>query len=85
MLDRTLQVLERFAIDKAAGALALVEGRMAAPPRQGWAPALTVPDLLESELCQTPIDVYDRAGGTKSGCMREVDGRPALRPAYPLR
>ncbi|GAB3763160.1 hypothetical protein GCM10028796_16150 [Ramlibacter monticola] len=39
------------------------------------APVIIIPDLLEPSVCEDLIGRYDRAGGTPSGFMREVDGR----------
>ena len=38
------------------------------------APVLIVPDVLSPEMCRRLIDLYDRAGGTESGFMRDVYG-----------
>lgn len=40
-----------------------------------FAPVLLVPRVLEPELCQRLIDIYDTKGGQRSGVMREVEGR----------
>lgn len=39
------------------------------------APVLTVPRVLEPDLCQRMISFYDATGGTPSGTMRQVGGR----------
>lgn len=39
------------------------------------APVLIVPRVLEPQLCQQLIKVYEDDGGTPSGVMREKDGR----------
>lgn len=39
------------------------------------APVLTVPRVLELDLCRRLIGFYDQTGGSPSGVMRQVDGR----------
>ncbi len=39
------------------------------------APVLTVPRVLEPDLCLRLIELYRRQGGAPSGTMRQVDGR----------
>ena len=79
LLDRTLQVVQRFALGEVGDALAAIgTDATSVGGRQDWAPVLTVPDLLEPALCRALIDVYDRDGGTESGFMRDVDGRTVL-------
>ncbi|KQN26949.1 hypothetical protein ASE86_09240 [Sphingomonas sp. Leaf33] len=77
VLDRTLQVFARISIDAAADVFAALD-RLSGRPAQDWAPVLTVPDILEEDVCAALIDVYDRQGGTESGFMREVDGKTTL-------
>jgi predicted 2-oxoglutarate/Fe(II)-dependent dioxygenase YbiX len=39
------------------------------------APILYLPDVFDPALCQRLIALYQAAGGTESGFMREVDGK----------
>jgi hypothetical protein len=40
-----------------------------------FAPVLVLPRVLEPELCQRLIGIYEDQGGSLSGVMRDVDGR----------
>lgn len=40
-----------------------------------FAPVLTVPRVLEPDLCRRLITLYNAQGGSPSGTMRQVDGR----------
>ena len=40
-----------------------------------YAPVLILPRVLEPELCQQLIGIYEAEGGLPSGVMRDVDGR----------
>jgi hypothetical protein len=42
------------------------------------APVLYLPNVFEPEFCTRLIDVYERQGGSRSGFMREVDGKTQL-------
>ncbi len=42
------------------------------------APIIMLPDVFETDLCQTLIGVYERHGGEESGFMREINGRTLL-------
>ena len=75
LLDRTLQVVQRFGLGEADRAIAALTTLIAGPPRQDWAPVLTVPDVLEPDFCRALIKLYDDNGGEESGFMREVDGK----------
>lgn len=74
LLDRQLRVIQRFAPAQAEQALDAV-AEAARHPGQDWAPVLTVPRVLEPELCATLIAAYQRHGGEPSGFMRDIDGK----------
>ena len=77
VIDHMLQIVGHFSPAEVDQALAaLVEAQAA--PRQDWAPVLTVPRVLEQEICAALIDEYDGHGGTPSGFMREVDGKTTI-------
>jgi peroxiredoxin len=78
LLDRTLRVAGRFALEEGDAALAATASLASAPPAQDWAPVVLVPDILEAELCRHLIDLYEADGGEDSGFMRDVDGRTRL-------
>ena len=77
VLDRSLQVVQRLPLGRAAEVSAVLDN-IAGASVQDWAPVLTVPNLLEDGLCRALIDVYDRQGGTASGFMAERDGKTVL-------
>jgi predicted 2-oxoglutarate/Fe(II)-dependent dioxygenase YbiX/peroxiredoxin len=78
LLDRTLRVAGRFAIDQGDLALDALAALVSLPAAQDWAPVITVPDLLEREMCRRLIDLYEADGGEDSGFMRDVDGKTKL-------
>lgn len=78
LLDRSLRVAGRFALNEGEAALDAFTRLTEAPPSQDWAPVLLVPDLLEPELCRTLIDLYEADGGEESGFMRDVGGMTKL-------
>lgn len=67
--------------DAAASVKALVADlRGRTPPAEmtgeiAHAPVLMIPSIFEPELCRALIEGYKRNGGTKSGFMRDVNGR----------
>ena len=87
LLDRTLRVAGRFALDQGDAALAATAALASAPPAQDWAPVVAVPDVLERELCRRLIELYEADGGEASGFMRDVDGKTKLilDPAHKIR
>jgi peroxiredoxin len=87
LLDRTLRVAGRFALEEGDAALAATAALAMAPPAQEWAPVVLVPDVLEPELCRRLIDLYEADGGEDSGFMRDVEGktRLILDPAHKIR
>jgi predicted 2-oxoglutarate/Fe(II)-dependent dioxygenase YbiX/peroxiredoxin len=78
LLDHVLRVAGRFPIGEADAALAAFASLVAAPPAQDWAPVITVPNVLEPELCRQLIDLYEASGGEESGFMRDVGGKTRL-------
>ena len=78
LLDRTLRVAGRFALEEGEAALAATASLAAVPPAQDWAPVIAVPDVLEPELCRRLIDLYEADGGEDSGFMRDVEGKTRL-------
>jgi predicted 2-oxoglutarate/Fe(II)-dependent dioxygenase YbiX/peroxiredoxin len=87
LLDRTLRVAARFALDEGDAALAATAALALAPPAQDWAPVALVPDVLEPETCRRLIDLYEADGGEESGFMRDVGGKTKLilDPAHKIR
>jgi len=77
LLDRTLQVVARFAANEANAAIDAAEA-LARVPRQDWAPVLEVPRILEPEICAALVAGYRRGGAEPSGFMREVDGKTRM-------
>lgn len=77
LLDRTLRVVDRFQLSEAGAALDAVTSAIA-DTGQDWAPVLTVPRVLEPELCRRMIDLYERGDAAPSGFMREVAGLTSL-------
>lgn len=78
LLDRTLRVAARFALEECDAALAATAALSLAPPAQDWAPVVAVPDVLEPELCRRLIALYEADGGEESGFMRDVGGKTRL-------
>ena len=78
LLDQTLRVAGLYPLDQAEAALDALAALAGAPPAQDWAPVITVPDMLEPELCRRLIDLYEADGGEDSGFMRDVGGKTRL-------
>jgi len=78
LLDRNLRVAGAFPLGEAAAALDACAALAEAPLAQDWAPVMTVPNLLEPELCRRLIDLYEADGGEDSGFMRDVGGKTRL-------
>lgn len=74
LLDTTLRVAGRFAIDAGESAIAALTTMIAAPDAYPAAPVLIVPRILEPDLCRRLIDLYETNGGEDSGFMREENG-----------
>ena len=79
LLDHVLRVVGRFALAEADAALAAFATLAAAPPAQDWAPVITVPNVIEPELCRELIELYEAGGGGEdSGFMRDEGGKTRL-------
>lgn len=77
LLDQRLTVVARYALGDIDQAIAAIAAGQVAEV-QDWAPVITVPRVLEPDLCRALIDLYEAQGGTPSGFMREVDGKTTL-------
>lgn len=78
LLDRTLRVAGRFAIDQGEAALDGLATLVGLPAAQDWAPVIAVPDVLERDMCRQLIDLYEADGGEDSGFMRDIGGKTKL-------
>ena len=74
LLDQSLRVVDRFAIDAGARAIAALEALIARPDDYPAAPVLVVPRILEPAMCRRLIELYEAEGGEDSGFMREENG-----------
>lgn len=63
LLDSTLRVAGRFAVDDGGGAIAALAAMIAQPDDCPAAPVLVVPRILEPALCRELIERYEAAGG----------------------
>ena len=77
VLDYELRIVERFPLGAGEQAIALL-GASLAQPNERTAPVITVPRVLEPELCRKLIELYAASGGSPSGFMRDVEGRTTL-------
>lgn len=82
VIDPGLRVVAAVPLADPATHVATVLAILAAqpaiqPPARAMvqAPVLVVPSVLEPDLCEELVRLYDRDGGRESGFMREVDGR----------
>jgi predicted 2-oxoglutarate/Fe(II)-dependent dioxygenase YbiX len=75
LLDSTMRVVTHAPIHQADRMFAALEAMIAAEPEQSHAPVLTVPRVLEPELCRELIRLYDAHGGEDSGFMRTHEGK----------
>lgn len=78
VLDRMLRVVDRFALEQGAAAVAAVKAAMGAATLPDWAPVLMVPRVFDADLCGALIDYHARHGDEESGFMRDVDGKSRL-------
>ena len=78
LLDPTLRVAGLYTLDQAEAALDALAALARAPPAQDWAPVITVPDVLEPEMCRRLIALYEADGGEDSGFMRDIGGKTKL-------
>ena len=74
LLDSNLRVLSTAPINEGARIFADLFALIAAGPEQTFAPVLSVPRVLEPELCRRLIELYERQGGEESGFMRQEGG-----------
>jgi predicted 2-oxoglutarate/Fe(II)-dependent dioxygenase YbiX len=77
VLDQELRILRRFPIGSGEEAIAFLTSRISQAAER-HAPVVTVPEVLEPELCRRLIEFYEESGGTPSGFMRDVDGQTTL-------
>lgn len=75
LLDSTMRVIAHAPIDQGDRIFATLETVIAAGIEQSSAPILMVPRVLEPELCQELIRLYDTNGGKDSGFMRTHEGK----------
>lgn len=75
VVDQQLRVVQQFPIDQVEAALACYKQVTSAEIDKLWAPVLLVPRVLEPELCQHLIKLYEQRGGEESGFMREIGGK----------
>jgi predicted 2-oxoglutarate/Fe(II)-dependent dioxygenase YbiX/peroxiredoxin len=87
LADRTMRVVERFALDAGEAALAGLRALAEAPSQPDSAPVLIVPRILEPPMCRHLIDLYEAEGGTESGFMRQVNEKTVMvsDPAHKIR
>jgi predicted 2-oxoglutarate/Fe(II)-dependent dioxygenase YbiX/peroxiredoxin len=83
VLDPTLRVVHIAPFDT-TGAEEIIDLVKTLPPpgrhggAEAFAPVLQLADVLEPELCNTLIGLYEAKGGEDSGFMREHDGKTVL-------
>ncbi len=84
VLDPMLRAIANIGFDHPGGHAALVRSVLASLPSVDdsagvplTAPILIVPRVLDFELCDFLIQVYDRIGGKDSGFMLDSDGKSA--------
>ncbi|MDZ4372506.1 MAG: 2OG-Fe(II) oxygenase [Phenylobacterium sp.] len=78
LIDPSLRILAFGRMERTARIFTILAGLP--PPNlhagvEISAPVLTVPRVLEADLCQRLIDYYAADGGAPSGTMRQVNGR----------
>ncbi len=81
LLDPMLRVMAAEPIEAVAQVLDRLEAALSEQARAepGFAPVLTVPRVLEPDLCERLIAHYHQVGGEPSGFAIEVDGRTVQR------
>ncbi len=78
LLDPTQRILATAEMAQTARLFAVLAGLPLPESHAGVpvaAPVLTVPRVLEPDLCRRLIDLYRHQGGAPSGTMRQIDGR----------
>lgn len=78
LVDRTLRVAGLYPLDQGEAALDALAALARAAPPQDWAPVITVPNVLEPEMCRQLIALYEADGGEDSGFMRDIEGKTKL-------
>lgn len=79
LLDPRLRVLGSYPIAEGEAAMRQLRECLANPfPDDLWAPVLSVPNVLDSDLCKQLIQLYQQHGGEESGFMRDVGGKTVL-------
>jgi peroxiredoxin/predicted 2-oxoglutarate/Fe(II)-dependent dioxygenase YbiX len=85
VLDPTLRVMKIFSFEASVAEVRKVLDYVAAlPPPECHAgfsvppPVLVLPNVLEPELCNKLIGLYEASGGQESGFMREVNGKTTV-------
>jgi predicted 2-oxoglutarate/Fe(II)-dependent dioxygenase YbiX len=75
VLDRRLRAVGRFELDALDTAMEALVKLGSEASHDEWAPVLSLPRVLEPELCRRLITLYEQQGGADSGFMRDVDGK----------
>jgi predicted 2-oxoglutarate/Fe(II)-dependent dioxygenase YbiX len=77
VLDRELRVIRAFPIDRGEEAIACLAAAIGGAQDVG-APVLSIPRVLEPELCRRLVEIYEQCGGEPSGFMRDIEGKTTL-------
>lgn len=72
LLDPMLRVAGLFPLKCGDTAIAALRRQVDAPPLEGHAPALILPNILDSDFAAQLIDLYDRHGGEESGVTQRI-------------
>jgi predicted 2-oxoglutarate/Fe(II)-dependent dioxygenase YbiX len=75
ILDRQLRFAGVFRLHAVEAALAKLRETIGEAHPDEWAPVLSIPRILEPQLCRDLIAQYEKDGGSESGFMRQVDGK----------
>lgn len=74
LLDATLRKVCHAPLDEGDRIFGELMKMIQLGHEQNFAPVLTMPRVLEPDLCRQLIDLYERNGGKDSGVMREENG-----------
>lgn len=87
LLCPQLRVLAAYDIDQGLAALRHLAAVKDTERSSQWAPVLSLPNVIEPELCQQLIQLYEQDGGQQSGFMRDEDGKTVLKldPSHKIR
>ncbi len=87
LLCPQLRVLAAYDIDQGLTALRHLAAVKDTERSSQWAPVLSLPNVIEPELCQQLIQLYEQDGGQQSGFMRDEDGKTVLKldPSHKIR